>query len=367
MFNLLMSWRTMLWIGLHVFLIVGSFLPQTGGLLLASWWAEQQDVGHTPWHVTRQSNPCPRWWLRIQRVYCWGRAVAALGLSLGLLEYLLSQPGAPGWVWLCLVFISQAAVGAGRQVLSGLTDTEASVPVVQSDNHVEVTIDLKPILAELDDFSPASETFTAREALTAKFERIRAECFQHPVGQAWMQQIDAEVRGVIERVVEEALARELNEYLGFERYERIGAAKSAHQYRSGTWRRSLRTIMGEAEVCVPKLWKGNKERPWQVLVRYERNLGPWLDLQLHLYRLGLYQYDLQEILHLGFGQVLSHKAVQHLTDVDQREMEAFRQAPLGDTPPVVIAVRCFVKEGLSDFAWCSKRTCRPRPTYGCRA
>ena len=24
-------------------------------------------------------------------------------------------------------------------------------------------------------------------------------------------------------------------------------------------------------------------------------------------------------------------------------------------------------EGLSDFAWCSKRTCRPRPTYGCRA
>jgi transposase-like protein len=182
-----------------------------------------------------------------------------------------------------------------------------------------------------------------------------------------MQQIDAEVRGVIERVVEEALARELNEYLGFERYERIGAAKSAHQYRSGTWRRSLRTLWGEAEVCVPKLREGNKERPWQVLVRYERNLGPWLDLQLHLYRLGLSQYDLQEILHLGFGQVLSHKAVQHLTDVDQREMEAFRQAPLGDTPPVVIAVRCFVKEGLSDFAWCSKRTCRPRPTYGCRA
>ena len=23
--------------------------------------------------------------------------------------------------------------------------------------------------------------------------------------------------------------------------------------------------------------------------------------------------------------------------------------------------------GLSDFVWCSKRTCRPRPTYGCRA
>jgi transposase-like protein len=73
-----------------------------------------------------------------------------------------------------------------------------------------------------------------------------------------------------------------------------------------------------------------------VLVRYERNFGPWLDLQLHLYRLGLSQYDLQEILHLGFGQVLSPKAVQHLTAVAQREMEAFRQAPLDDTPPAMI-------------------------------
>ena len=54
-------------------------------------------------------------------------------------------------------------------------------PADELAHNVEVTIDLKPILAELD-FSPASETFTtAREALTAKFERIRAECFQHPV------------------------------------------------------------------------------------------------------------------------------------------------------------------------------------------
>jgi len=199
---------------------------------------------------------------------------------------------------LCLAIISHVAVGAGRQVLSGLIDTKASVPVVQPDNHVEVTIDLEPILAELDDFSPASETSTtAREVLTAKFERIRAECFQHPVGQAWMKQSDAEVQQVIKRVLEEALAQELNEYLGFERYERTGAAKPAHQHRSGTWGRSLRTVWGEVETRVPKLRKGNKERSWQVLVRYERNFGPWLDLQLHLYRLGLSRYDLQEILH----------------------------------------------------------------------
>jgi len=36
MLNLLMNWRTTLWIAFLVFLIAGSFLPQTGGLLLAS-------------------------------------------------------------------------------------------------------------------------------------------------------------------------------------------------------------------------------------------------------------------------------------------------------------------------------------------
>ncbi|MFQ5814547.1 MAG: transposase [Anaerolineae bacterium] len=337
MLNLLMNWRTTLWITVLVFLIAGSFLPQTGGLLLASWWTEQQEVGPARWRVTRRPVSCPRWWPRVQGLYRWGRVMVALALGLWLLQHLSSLSEAAGWAWLGLVFTGQVALDAGRQVLSGLMDIQVSVPVAPPDSHVEVTIDLEPILAELDDFSPTSEvSITARKALTARLERIRAECFQHPVGQAWLKQIDAEVQGVVKRVVEEALVQELNDYLGFERYERTDAAKPAHQHRSGTWGRSLRTVWGAVEVRVPKLRTGNKARPWQVLVRYERNFGPWLDLQLHLYRLGLSQQDLQEILHLGFGQVLSPKAVQHLTDVAQREMEAFRQARLADTPAVMI-------------------------------
>jgi len=96
--------------------------------------------------------------------------------------------------------------------------------------------------------------------------------------------------------------------------------------------RSLRTVWGATSVHVPKLRCGNKKRDWQVIERYERSFGPWLDLQLHMYRLGLSQGDLQETLHLGFGQVLSTKSIQHLTDVAGKDMEAFRQALLEDTP-----------------------------------
>jgi putative transposase len=96
-------------------------------------------------------------------------------------------------------------------------------------------------------------------------------------------------------------------------------------------------VWEEIEVEVPKLRCGNKDHAWRVIEKYERSFGPWLDMQLHVYVLGLSQRDLQEILHLSFGQVLSIKAVEHLTDVARKEMEGFRQAELSDSPPVMLA------------------------------
>lgn len=323
MLYLLTNWRTILWITFRVFLITGSFLPQTGGWLLASWWNEEQKIGPASWCVTRQVTSYPRWWSHVRCVKRWGRALAVLSVSLWLLSPLTSHLPIPGWVWLYLVVVLPVVVDDGRRVLSSLLCPKISEVKIVPPSQVEVTIDLEPILAEIEDISPPSEVYaTEREALTAKFERIRVECFQHPVSQALMEQIGTQVQQVIKRTIEEALVQEVDGYLGCERYERTGTAKPAHQHRSGSWGRSLRTLWGESEVRVPKLRKGNGERTWQVLERYERNFGPWLDLQLHLYRLGLSQYDLQEILHLGFGQVLSPKAVQHLTDVAEKEMES---------------------------------------------
>jgi transposase-like protein len=68
--------------------------------------------------------------------------------------------------------------------------------------------------------------------------------------------------------------------------------------------------------------------------------------------LGLSQYDLQEILYLGFGQVLSLKAVQHLTDVAQKEMESFRQTPLDDTPSALVVDGVNIKVLLPSSMYC---------------
>jgi transposase-like protein len=364
----LISWRTGLFRGLLILIFISSFLPQTDSLLPAVWWLEQQRRPTASWRVVRRALPLPRWWGRVHRAYRWGRAGIWLGLSLWLLGHLLTRP-APTWAWLCLVAISHVAGGLIHQLLLDWVEIrpvkpiEASIapPAAGSDSLVEVTVDLEPLLAELGDLSPTSEvTTTAREALTARLERIRAECFQHSVSQALMGQLDDEVQHLVKRLVEEALVRELDEYLGFGHYERTGSAKPAHQHRSGHWTRALRTMWGRTEIRVPKLRRGNKARPWQVLERYERSFGPWLDLQLHLYRLGLSQRDLQEMLHLSFGQVLSVKAIEHLTDVAQKEMEACRQARLDDTPPIILVDGVNLKVMCPTGTYCTNQRGRRR-------
>ena len=141
--------------------------------------------------------------------------------------------------------------------------------------------------------------------------------------------MEAGVRQVVQQVIEEALIQELNEYLGFAPYERTGEAKTPERHRSGYWTRTVRTSWGNiGELHIPKLRCGNEKRAWQVLKRYERSFGPWLDLQLYLYTVGASQSNLQEILALSFGQVLSVKAIEHLTDVAREEMQAFRICPL---------------------------------------
>ena len=136
MLNLLMNWRTILWITFHVFLIAGSFLPQAGGWLLAGWWNEQQDTGSARWRVTRQAASYPRWWPRVRCVYTWVRTLTALSASLWLLA---SQLPVPGWVWLYLVIILPVAVDDGRRVLSSLlyTKVSAEIKTIPPKSHVE--------------------------------------------------------------------------------------------------------------------------------------------------------------------------------------------------------------------------------------
>ena len=186
-----------------------------------------------------------------------------LGLCLFLVWRLVTRPALP-WIRVCLLSVSYVTA---RDICCVLSDWNEIKPISapaseHSESATEVTIDLEPILADLSDLHLADEgsPTLSREGLTAQIESIRAECFKHPVSHALMEQLESNTQSKVVQVVNEALVKELDEYLGFERYERTGEAKPPSQHRSGSYPRSLRTMWGPTGARVPKLRWGNKKR-----------------------------------------------------------------------------------------------------------
>jgi transposase-like protein len=134
------------------------------------------------------------------------------------------------------------------------------------------------------------------------------------------------------------LVEELTAQLGFRPYARsTSGRKPPEQQRSGFFERRVETSYGHLpDLQVPKLRRGNKDREWQVLRRYQSAQQSVLDKALYLYTLGLSVRDLQEALFLFLDRVLSRTAVNRVTVAAQAPMDAWREAPITETPPVLI-------------------------------
>jgi len=353
MVSWLIHWRESILAALIGLMVLGSVLGWLPPLAMAAWWLEWGQWWVSRWSVVRRRLRIVGWLKRILPWLKWGRDLLVMSVLTWLLFRLIDRR----WdvearlLLLCLANLSSESVGttwqwACRQVLLLSSPPDGCDEVVVG--IADEPIDLSSLVIEFADV-PLTEAhdLTAKERRVACIERIRATCFQHPVSAALQEQLEEMVLAVERAVIEEALEAELSQYLGFERYERTGEAKPPEKQRSGHHPRGLETQYGVIEkLRVPKLRRGNKAIEWQVIEKYERSFGPWLDLKLHLYTLGLSQADLQEILQLSLGQVVSVKAVERLTQIAQKEMDAFRQADLADTPPVIlidgvnIVVRC---------------------------
>ena len=171
--------------------------------------------------------------------------------------------------------------------------------------------------------------------------------------QSFQDELDTQLRRTLRQgallgvktTLEAALVEELNQELGFAAYERLPSGeKPPEQQRSGYFQRGLDTQYGRIDALrVPKLRRGNKDRPWTLLVRYQRAEQHLLDVALYLYVLGLSVRDLQEGLSLFMDQMLSRQAVNRITESVEAKVEAWRTAPLEETPTVLIVDGVWVK------------------------
>ena len=157
-------------------------------------------------------------------------------------------------------------------------------------------------------------------------------------------QVQDVVITTVQQVIEAALEEELSAYLGLDRYEHLPWGRPPERTRSGSYQRELLTQYGPIDdLHVPKLRRGNGDLTWHCITRYERCWGPLLDQQVMGYCLGLSLRDLQEMMALTLGEVLSLSACNRIVSSVTARVDAFKSEPLVSPPPVIMVDGMWVK------------------------
>jgi putative transposase len=169
-------------------------------------------------------------------------------------------------------------------------------------------------------------TIVAREE---QILRVQSQGIHPALNEKLSETLRTTVISAVKTVMEGALQEEVSAFLAQVEGER--------PQRSGFYTRGLNTQYGAIpDLQVPKLRQRNSEREWQILERYQRSLGNLMDWLCCLYVMGLSLRDLQEALYLLLGRVLSVSAVNQITLQVQRKLDEKRQAPLSETPAVIL-------------------------------
>jgi transposase-like protein len=171
--------------------------------------------------------------------------------------------------------------------------------------------------------------------LAKDVKRIWRHSFQAELDSALEQHLRAQALFGVRAALEAALVEELLAARAAALALHGGAL--ADYYRSGTFQRRVITRYGPiSDLHVPKLRQRNAIRTWQILLRYQQAMPQVLDTLCYLYTMGLSLRDLQEGLYLAFGGVLSPNAINRVTLAAQAPMDAWREQPITDPPPILI-------------------------------
>jgi len=377
MYIFLLDWRQAVYNILLVVLAVTAFItiPSTHSSVASAWWVDQESAIAYRSKTVYRKRLLPKFFyrrlsnfLRLRAVLLsviiqvaftftvfqliYHQAILYLPLLLflcliskKLIKYVLPHPFAPPILSFIRTCLKKHRETSARRTLQSIEQLKSEELVTNQPVEVEAsalerddrTPKLEEVLEEVDNFSLEEEmTSSQREKLTGQLEQIKGICFTHGISAELEETLSECVKNMVREVIIVALIAEFDDQLGFSRYERTGEAKASHLHRCGSFPRTLRTVWGEINIRVPKTRNGNKGRAWKILERYERSFGPWLDLQLHLYTLGLSQRDMQEVLHIGFGQILSQRVIERIVNKVREEKEEFLGQPLKKSYPAVV-------------------------------
>lgn len=133
------------------------------------------------------------------------------------------------------------------------------------------------------------------------------------------------------QTMQEMLEAELDEQLGYERYESKG--RNSGNSRNGHYSKTVRTSNGEVELEIPR--DRNGEYNPQILPKYVRNTNELEDKILGMYARGVSTRDIQDSLGEMYGVNVSPGFISKVTDKIWDQVEAGQNRPLEAVYPII--------------------------------
>ena len=141
---------------------------------------------------------------------------------------------------------------------------------------------------------------------------------------------DGLIKQLTKRIVETAMNAEMNEHLGYDKYQRTPDSKNS---RNGTSKKKISTEVGSISIDIPRDRSGEFEP--QIIPKHEKRFKGFDDKIISMYALGLSTRDIQYHLKDIYGVDVSPELISNVTDAIMDDVKEWRNRPLDSLYPIV--------------------------------
>ena len=137
------------------------------------------------------------------------------------------------------------------------------------------------------------------------------------------------LKDLLSGTLQDMLEKEMDDHLGYDRYERSGEPN----YRNGTKSKTVRSKYGEFQVDVPQDRQSSFEP--QVLPKRQKDISSIDDKIIALYAKGMTTRQISEMIEDIYGFEVSEGMVSDITDKLLPRIEEWQNRPLSSVYPIV--------------------------------
>jgi len=150
-------------------------------------------------------------------------------------------------------------------------------------------------------------------------------------------EVKQKIRDLIQQTLQESLEAELEEFLGYSKYER----SENDNYRNGYTLKTVKTDVGEVEIKTPRDRKGEFEP--KAVPKRKTMIDDLESKIVALYAKGMSTRDIQELLSDMYGMDISPSLISKITDRLLPKIEEWQNRPLDSVYPVIYTDSIFYK------------------------